>query len=140
MCRRKFLVVCVMVSVLLCVFAGCEEGTEQGNITPPPAGSETETVPGEAEEKDVGQFVEQKAEKNIEQNPEELYVQINTNMSYDEVMEVMAGHKPFMQNEGAIDTPMGQITTDNVSWKIGKSIITVIFQDKKVLGKDLSTT
>jgi len=131
MCR-KFLVVCVMISVLLCVFAGCEESTEQGNITPPPASSETEIVPGGTEGKAADQVVEQ--------NPEELYTQINTDMSYDEVMEVMAEYKPFLQSEGAIDTPMGQIATDNVSWKIGKSIITVIFQDKKVLGKDLSTT
>lgn len=131
MCR-KFLVVCVMVSVLLCVFAGCEESAEQENITPPPVSSETETVPEETEEKTADQVVEQ--------NLEELYAQINTDMSYDEVMGVMSEYKPFLQSEGAIDTPTGQIITDNVSWKIGKSIITVIFQDKKVLGKDLSTT
>lgn len=73
-------------------------------------------------------------------NAADLYAQITTDMSYDEVMEIMARHKPFLQNEGAINTPTGQILTDNVSWKIGKSIITVIFQDKIVIGKDLANT
>ena len=69
---------------------------------------------------------------------EDLYEQIETGMEYDEVMAIMAGHEPLLENEGAINTPTGQITTQNVSWKFGDDIITAIFQDGVLLGKDLT--
>jgi hypothetical protein len=67
-----------------------------------------------------------------------LYGQIATGMSYDEVMQIMTGYKPFMANEGEIDTPAGKITTQTVSWQIDKHLLIVIFENKEVLSKDLT--
>lgn len=74
----------------------------------------------------------------IQADSEALYSQIEMGMAYDEVIAIIAGHEPFMKTEGAIDTPTGQIITQNISWKIGNHIITAIFQDNKLIGKDLT--
>lgn len=117
---RKVVAIALLAALLL-VVVGCTGQANQETSAQPPAeagGTEPESKP----------------------NAEELYAKITTDMGYDEVMAVMEEHKPFLKNEGAINTPTGQITTNNVSWKLGKSVITVIFQDKVVIGKDLSTT
>lgn len=81
---------------------------------------------------------ESAAPESPEANPEDLYEQIKTGMALDKVLEIMAGREPFVDTKGAIDTPSGRIETHNISWRFGDSAITVIFQDNKVLGKDLS--
>lgn len=127
---RRILIVIICVLCLWAV-AGC---SEEPAVMQDAAQSEAP-----ATEIEAPAMPEQEVEVNtVTASAEELYGQIETGMSYEEVMAVMAGHDPFIENEGAIDTPAGQITTQNVSWKIGNHIITAIFQDGKLLGKDLT--
>ena len=67
-----------------------------------------------------------------------LYDQITSGMSYDEVMQIMAGASAFMSDEGEVDTPAGKITTQTVSWRVGRALLVVIFENGKVISKDLT--
>lgn len=116
---RLFVVLTIILSLIL---AGCGSSSQPAAAPSQPAtNTQAQTEP---------------AKQKVD--AETLYGKITTGMSYDEVMQIMAGQKPFMTNEGAIDTPTGRITTNNVSWKIDGSVITVIFQDKKVIAKDIT--
>lgn len=139
---KKIIVLCVFVTFAFMGAAGCDnEGpaVQQTELEQTEHEIENTEGSGPGAESESKPKSEPKSEANAI-SAADLYALIATEMAYDEVMEIMAGHKPFLQNEGAINTPTGQIMTDNVSWKIGKSIITVIFQDKIVIGKDLTNT
>lgn len=131
---NRFLIVGIC-ALLILAAVGCSEQPTAQDVSPEDTSEVSETTGDEIETTKPDNNV---AEPEVATNPEELYEQITTGMSYEEVMAIMAGHEPFLENEGAVDTPMGQITTQNVSWKIGDSIITAIFQDGELLGKDLT--
>ena len=124
---RRIIIVGLCVLLLFAVVGCSDEPTTQDATTP----NAPETSKTDVEATD-------EPEPDTQVSAEELYGQIESGMSYNEVMTVMAGHDPFLENEGAVDTPAGRITTQNVSWKIGKHIITAIFQDDELLGKDLT--
>lgn len=71
-------------------------------------------------------------------DPEALHEQIEAGMSVDDVFAIMEGHKPFTESESTVNTAAGQIVMRTVSWKIGKHIIIVIFENGALQSKDLS--
>jgi hypothetical protein len=71
-------------------------------------------------------------------DPEALYEQIEAGMSVDAVFAIMEDHEPFTESESTVNTAAGQIVMKTVSWKIGKHIIIVIFENGALQSKDLS--
>ncbi len=69
---------------------------------------------------------------------EALYGKIEAGMSVDDVFAIMEDHEPFTESESTINTPVGQTIMKTVSWKIGKHVITVIFENGALQSKDLS--
>lgn len=50
----------------------------------------------------------------------------------------MEDYKSFTESESTVNTAAGQIVMKTVSWKIGKHIIIVIFENGALQSKDLS--
>ena len=73
-----------------------------------------------------------------EVDPEELYEQLETGMSMEDTYAVMEGFKPFTETEATTETPIGTIEMKTTSWKVGKHLITVIFENKILQSKSIS--
>lgn len=69
---------------------------------------------------------------------EALYGKIESGMSIDKVLTVMDGHKPLTESESTIDTAIGKVVMKTMSWKIGKHLITVIFENGVLQSRDLT--
>ena len=65
----------------------------------------------------------------------DIYEKIQTGMTIEQVQSLI-GKKPISQSESSTDTPAGKIEIKELSWQIGKAVITVIFENGKVTAKN----
>lgn len=63
-----------------------------------------------------------------------IYDKIQTGMTFEQVQSLI-GKEPVQKTENTADTPAGKVEIKNYSWQVGKSLITVIFENNKVTQK-----
>ena len=70
-----------------------------------------------------------------------IYEQLNYGMSYEEVAELIPA-EPSSTTEGQVNVPIGEQTLQSdhktVSWRLGKTLIIAIFENNKMIAKDIT--
>lgn len=112
---KKILVLTVL---FLFFIAGCGSNPQNKKIT----SSTTSQV------SQVATKTETKEDANV------IYDKIQTGMTFEQVQSLI-GKEPVQKTESTADTPTGKIEIKNYSWRVGKSLITVIFENNKVTQK-----